>query len=621
MTTRMLDWLDERTGYRSLLSPISRRILPSGPGWAYTSASCLLWLFVIEIITGFFLMTTYSPSTTSAWASVHYIDQSPFGGFLRGLHYFIAQAIIILFVIHVVRVLVSAAFRAPRELIWITGLLLMPLMIVWAITGNPLSASQERVSQIEVEGSILGSTPIIGHVLQRILIGGDEVGHLTLTHLYFLHVGLMPFLVILLLAVHISQVYRHGLTARHGTADSNSSRPYWPYQSVRNMVVLTVTLGIIAVLAIRYGAPLDNPADPTLIHVPRPEWYFRSLFELRRYFTGEWEFVATVIIPSVVLIVLLAIPVIDRWFRPTASFAFRVAFIVVGLGTAGGLTFVSYARDWQDADYLESERVFAELSRRAREIADHRQIPPAGALALLRQDPKTQGPLLFKQHCVSCHSHADSSGKGIVAAEPSAPNLFGFGTPEWISGMLDPERLKSPGYFGHTKFAEGEMVTAMTDKFAGADSEEAKQKLRTELLAVSRALSAEAKLPRQLAADERDQQQITTGKALLIGDQACTDCHKFHDAGDLGSAPDLTGYGSRGWLMGIISNPQHERYYADDRNDRMPAFAVDADNPGTNLLHPDELRLLVDWLRGEWFEPPTAAAAPEATLPKAVAGR
>jgi len=94
---------------------------------------------------------------------------------------------------------------------------------------------------------------------------------------------------------------------------------------------------------------------------------------------------------------------------------------------------------------------------------------------------------------------------------------------------------------------------------------------------------------------------------LLAGSVSCTDCHKFHDQGELGSAPDLTGYGSREWLLGMIDNPQHERFYSGDRNDRMPAFADDSEHPERNLLSPRELSLLVDWLRGDWYEPPTTS--------------
>ncbi|MGE0757220.1 MAG: cytochrome b N-terminal domain-containing protein [Pirellulaceae bacterium] len=603
MITRFFDWLDNRTAYRRVLAPVRRRVLPSGPRWSYSLASCLLWLFVILLVTGLFLMTTYSPSTNSAWASVHYLEKSPYASFLRGLHYYAAQAMIVLFLVHVARVLLSAAFRAPRELIWISGLLLIPLTIIWAITGNPLSASLKGVSQIEVEGNILASTPGIGPIVKRILIGGEEVGHLTLTHLYFLHVGLMPLLVVGLLAVHLAQIYRHGLTPLAKKDEASSSRPYWPYQTIRNMAALTVMMSILGVLAYRYGAPLDAPADTALAHVPRPEWYFRSLFELRRYFTGAWEFIATMVVPGGTLLLLLAVPAIDRWFRPQVSFLFRLTLVVGGLGIWGALTYVSFARDWQDQEYLASVRQTDAWSLRARQIADHQSVPPEGAVALLRDDPKTQGPLLFERHCASCHPHQDEQGAGLAAADVSAPNLAGVGRVAWIQGFLDPDKIRSEHYFGKTKMAEGDMVSAIVDKFEALEDDDARDALREQLRLVSVALAAEAGLAGDASSAPQLEAEIASGRELLSGEMACTDCHRFHDQGDLGSAPDLTSYGSREWLTDMISNPLHERFYPEDRNDRMPAFAPDAHNPRANLLQPRELRLLVSWLRGEWFEP------------------
>lgn len=622
-----LDWLNARTDYRELLAPIRLRVLPAGPRWAYSTASCLLWLFIIQLVTGLLLMLSYSPSTTTAWASVHFIEQSTAGHFLRGVHHFASHALIILCGVHVVRVLLARAFQAPRELLWITGLLMFPLMLVWAISGNPLSGGLKGVSQIEVEGHIIGSTPWVGPLIQRILIGGEEVGHLTLTHLYFLHVGLLPLLVIGLLLFHIGQVYRHGLSvaelggpqddvsrwsapnltnlaaAHHPVAMMPPRLKYFPYQTVRNMTVLSVVLGIIAAIAWQRGAPLDAPADPTLPHTPRPEWYFRSLFELRRYFTGDWEFVATIIIPAAVLGFFVLFPMLDRKCSHRVSAVLRVLVVLFGVGSWGGLTGMSYLRDWKDAEYLASSVEIDALSARARELADRSLLPPEGAITLLREDPKTQGPLLFARHCASCHSHTDASGHGIVASEPSAPNLRGFGTAEWISGTLDPPRIVSEHYFGKTKFAEGDMVSKVKELFDGIEEAEA-AKMRDDLKLVAQALSAEAALPRSSAIGHDDQASIVAGRELISGRLSCTDCHKFREQGELGSAPDLTGYGSREWLLGMIGNPQHERFYAGDRNDRMPAFSEDAEHPERNLLSPRELNLLVDWLRSDWYEPP-----------------
>ncbi|MBI1900659.1 MAG: cytochrome b N-terminal domain-containing protein [Planctomycetia bacterium] len=620
MIRRFSDWLDARTDYRRFLAHLRGRTLPTGPSWWFTSASCLFWLLVVQVFTGLLLMTTYSPSTTSAWASVHYIEQSPAGAFVRGVHYFAAHAFIILFAVHLVRVLVTGAFRAPRELIWLTGLLLMPLLLAWAVTGNPLCASQKGMAQIEVEGNIAGSTPVVGPALRHLLVGGDEVGHLTLTRLYFLHVALIPLLALGLLALHLSQVYRHGLTPAGGNA--GRSTPYWPYQTARNAAVVAAVLGGIALLAWRYGAPLDAPADPDLAQTPRPEWYFRCLFELRRYFTGDWEFVATSLLPAAVLTFFVSLPWLDRRLAPRAGLALR-ALIVAGAGAGfAWLTWSSFHRDWNDDQYQLAQAEAADLADRARALADEQQVPPQGAAWLLRQDPKTRGPWLFARHCAGCHSHADAQGQGILAAEPSAPNLSGFGTAEWIEGLLDPESIAGPRYFGHTKFAEGDMASHVRQLFADAADAEA---LRGKLRLAAQALAAEAERPGLGAAGAQDETAIAEGRALITGELGCTDCHKFHDNGELGSAPDLTGYGSYAWLTEMIGNPQGERFYPGDHNDRMPAFAKDPHQPQRNLLSPQEIDLVVRWLRGEWYEPfppfPAPTDARGASVPRQVAGR
>ncbi|MBS0261688.1 MAG: cytochrome b N-terminal domain-containing protein [Planctomycetes bacterium] len=623
MWTSLWNWLDARTNFRQVFAPLRERMLPRGPSWVYTTAACLLWLVVIEIITGFLLMMTYSPSSNSAWASVHFIEHSPGGAFIRGLHHYTSQAIIILFGIHLVRVFLVAAFRAPRELVWLTGLLLMPMVIVWAITGNPLAGTQKGVAQIEVEGNILGSTPLVGPMIQRLLIGGSQVGHLTFTHLYFLHVGLMPVVVMGLLLVHLNQVYRYGVTISDSVEGGGAPLPYYPYQTIRNMIVLAMMVGTLALISWRFGAPLDAPADPSLPHSPRPEWYFLFLFELRRYFAGDWEFIATLVIPAVAMGALAAMPLFDRFCSHRASTWLRTLTVIVGGGAWATLTLIASMRDWNDAGYQATKVANAQLAVRARQLADTQPIPPEGAAALLRDDAKTQGPLLFAQHCSSCHSHADAEGRGIVAAQPSAPNLYGFGSRRWLTDFFDPEKIAGPQFFGSTKFAKSDMVKLVRRVHTEAEDDAAKAELRERYQKLILALSAEAALVSQRDADAADAEAIAAGRDLLCGDLDCITCHKFREEGDLGTAPDLTGYGSRDWLLGFISNPQHERFYGESRNDRMPSFAKDPQQPQANLLGPKELGHLVDWLRGEWYEPPApqSSGAPAAAPPSKVVGQ
>ncbi len=611
---RCFDWLESRLGYRSFLDLLRGRVLPDGPSWLSTSASCLFWLLVIQVVTGLLMMASYSPSMTSAWASVHFIDQTAAGRFIRGIHHYASHAMIVVLILHVTRVLIAAKFRQPRELIWVTGLLMIPLVIVWTVTGNPLSGSQKGLVQIEVEGHILGAIPLIGPPLQRLLIGGEEVGNLTLTHLYFLHVGLLPLVVGGLCAVHLHQVLRHA--DRVVSADGPAPLPYWPYQSVRNWTVLAAVMGVISWWAWRHGAPLDAPADPALPSMPRPEWYFRWIFELRRSFTGDSEFLITVVLPSVILGFFMIVPLFDRWLSRRLSAVFRVTIVLGALGCWSWLTLASLSRDWKDPEYLAAQQKSEELADRARFLADRQHVTAVGAAALLRSDARTQGPLLFARHCTACHSHADAQGHGIVAENPSAPNLYGFGSPEWIQGMLDPERIVSPQVFGNTKFKKGEMASKVRNMFKKLSEEEAAE-LKGQLKLIARALSAEAQRPDQLAQDTKDKADIEQGRTLLV-EVGCTECHKFHDEGDLGQAPDLTGYASREWLTGMISNPAHERFYPDDKNDRMQQFAADALHPELNLLNANELRLIVDWLQGEWVEPEPVheTSRPSAVLPK-----
>ena len=260
----------------------------------------------------------------------------------------------------------------------------------------------------------------------------------------------------------------------------------------------------------------------------------------------------------------------------------------------------AYEKYRKSQEYLAAVEAADREARRAVELASAPDgIPYSGAITLLRNDPKTQGPKLFARHCASCHSYENPGVLSLAIDEPSAPNLYGFASRKWIEGLLDPNRIAGPDYFGNTAHNEGEMVGFVTDTLPEWKSEDVHD--------AALALSAEAGLPSQAEADKRDAAAIEAGRKLIENEDHCAGCHKFRDAGELGSAPDLTGYGSREWLIGMISDPKHERFYGDN-NDRMPAFAEHPDNPAQNMLTARQIEMLADWLRGEWYEPPDGKA-------------
>jgi ubiquinol-cytochrome c reductase cytochrome b subunit len=140
--------------------------------------------------------------------------------------------------------------------------------------------------------------------------------------------------------------------------------------------------------------------------------------------------------------------------------------------------------------------------------------------------------------------------------------------------LLDPARISSDRYFGRTKHADGKMAKYVKKDIAALSAEQ--QGLLRQAIA---AVSAEAKLKAQRELDTRDDALIQEGRKVLAGDVLhCTECHQFRNKDEDATAPDLTGYGSREWLTGIIHSPKHTRFYG-KRNDRMPAFGR-RKNPG-----------------------------------------
>jgi ubiquinol-cytochrome c reductase cytochrome b subunit len=131
---------------------------------------------------------------------------------------------------------------------------------------------------------------------------------------------------------------------------------------------------------------------------------------------------------------------------------------------------------------------------------------------------------------------------------------------------------------------------------AGFVTSDLKEWSKQEVENVVIALSAEAGLPYQAAADKKDRDRIAAGVALIKDEDRCAQCHKFHDAGEVGSAPDLTGYGSQAWTEGMIGQPGAEKFYGEN-NDRMPAFAEHPAEPHKNILTPAQIGMLAEWLR------------------------
>ena len=604
----LLDWIDRRTGLLSAVRGHFAQTVPGGARWGNIWPSAILFAFFVQMATGFFLWMFYSPSAQTAWESVYFLQYEVLGGWLlRGIHHWSAQVLVVLMGLYLIRMVLVGAYRSPREFVFWTAFVMGLFSLGLCLTGDLLAWDQNSYAATMVRTKFLALLPGIGAGLFKLAAGGPAFGHLTLTRFFALHVGLFAggFLVLLLL---------HGWLLRRAASleapQAEHGSPYWPNQAIRNAVACVAVLVVVGLLVFQHalggdhagqppgdylGIELGAPADPdpaNFYAAARPEWSFRGVYEVANTFPGELKIVPIFVIPTLLVLLLLAMPLIG--YR-TAGHVFNVVLLAVLLTAMAALTVLSYRHDLHNPDHQRAIAVAEKEAARAKQLA-RGGIPAAGALWLLRNDPVTQGPKLCSRLCAMCHNYGAPGEEAITTEEPTAPDLYNFASRQWIAGLLDAKQIKTAKYFGNTKLRGGEMV-AFVEELYEKPSDEEMEELREELGAIAAALSAEARLPSQHEMDKEDAQLIERGKQLLVDDYGCTDCHRFHGEGER-NGPELTGYGSPEWIAGIIGNPRHKRFYGDG-NDRMPSYLEFPDRPRKNLLTAGQVDLLSRWLRGD----------------------
>jgi ubiquinol-cytochrome c reductase cytochrome b subunit len=602
----LLDWLDHRTGWRRLARAALYENIPGGARWRYVWGSTLVFCLFVQAVTGIFLWTAYAPSSQTAWESVYFIQDEMTGGWLlRGLHHYTAHVMVVLLVLHLMQVVIDGAYKAPREVNFWFGLALLLLVLALSLTGYLLPWDQKGFWATKVATNLVAVVPVIGRALQTVVIGGAEYGHHTLTRFFALHAGVLPATVTALVVAHVALFRRHGITAKEPGRRPDAA--FWPDQVLQDAVACLAVLATVLFLIVRHrlldghgplGPELGAPADPSEPYsAARPDWYFLFLFQFLKYFPGKTEIWGAVVLPGLVFGLVALMPVIGRW---KLGHRFNVGLLGCLIVGAGWLTALAVREDRRNPTYLEAVRAADRNAARVRELAKSPAgIPAEGAVTLLRNDPLTQGPKIFAARCASCHRYDGHDGRGHVPRDPqSASDLKGFATREWLAGLLDPDRIATTNYFGATRHRNGKMVKFVRDKVANFPPEK-----RAQLPKVIAALSAEAQLKANIAADERDAALIEEGRGLVRDTFGCTDCHPFHEKDGAATAPDLTGYGSRKWLIAFIANPQHADFYG-ERNDRMPAFGQE------QILSEREIGLVADWLRGTWYEPSAVEPLP-----------
>ncbi len=536
-------WLEERLGLSGIESAILGGQMPGGASLWHALGSVAAGLFVLDAITGVFLALFYAPSVTTAWASVAYIqDQLPLGWFVRGLHSFGSSALIVVAGLHLLQVLVFGAYRRPRELNWMLGLALFGLTVFFALSGYLLPYDQKGYWAKLVEATIAGSAPLVGGAVQQVIQGGSAFGNLTITHAYAVHALVLPAAFVVLIVLHVYLYRRQGPTPKWSlSAEQIAARtvPAWPHQAARNAGLGTLAfLMVAAAVVAHHGAPLESPADPTSSYVARPEWYAIPLYQLRMYFEGPLEIVATMVIPGLLTMLLLGLPFLDRARsnRPSDRAPVMIA-TCLGLGALGTLSTIALVKDAHDPAFAKARAEEKARGESARKLA-LRGVAAEGGLAVFRNDPLNHARELWGEHCAGCHGLSGTGGD-------KGPDLKGYNSRPWIRGFL--ENPDGPLYMGPAKLDKGMRPVQGTADEIGALVE---------------------MVYAQTGAPDADAGRAARGHEL-IPQKDCDSCHEIDGEGE-NTGPNLKGRGSLGWVTAVILDAGHGRLFGE--KNKMPKF-------------------------------------------------
>ena len=431
-------WLDQRIDLAGIRRSLLDREVPDRLTWWHTLGSATLTVFLVQVVTGVVLATFYSAAPDHAYESIRFLQREvTAGGLLRAMHRWGASAMVVLVLAHMIRVFSMGAYKYPREVNWVLGVLLFALVMGFGFTGYLLPWDQKAYWATQVGTSLAGTAPVIGGVLAKLLKSGSLLGAATLTRFYAFHVLWLPLLLGLVILLHLVLVIRQGIAPRTVALESGAPRRtsdatypeyyrgayaatkrsgvrFWPDIVGKDIIASFVVVLVLFLLALTFGAPLEPPADPTdSSYVPRPEWYFLPFYQLLKLFPGSLESTIAVGVPLLLVIALLGLPFYDRGSR--RNLRHRPVGLAALTLLLGGSAFLLGAavRDVQPT------------------VAPETGVPLTST--------ERAGRALFQRQCASCHVVGKEKGgdKG-----PDLTDIGAHHSVSWLHSYVeDPTRF------------------------------------------------------------------------------------------------------------------------------------------------------------------------------------
>ena len=439
----VLGWIEDRTGLISRLNALAGHQVPRRSKWAFVFGSATLFAFILQVVTGITLAMFFEPSTATAYQSLKAMSTpGTFEAIVRGLHYYGASLMVVMVGIHMIRVYLAAAYKYPREVQWISGVIMLFITLAMAFTGQTLRWDQNAVWSVVVGAEQASRAPIIGPVLARFLMAGDTLNAGTLSRLYALHTYWFPALLFGLIGLHVFLVLRNGISEPTVPGRKVNPRtykqdykarvkadgvPFWPDAAWRDAVFGSALILLVAVLAWKLGAPeLGKPPDPSIVQAdPKPDWYLIWYFAVLALWPYGITNLMIILAPLLAIVALIALPLVsNKGERSPSRRPWAIGIVAVTIGMVFSLTVVGMREPW----------------------LPHFDAPPLSAATIGSTDPAViRGAALFhSQSCILCHKIGNDGGV-------RGPNLTQVGarlTPDQLTWRIQNGGSSMPPYAG-----------------------------------------------------------------------------------------------------------------------------------------------------------------------------
>jgi ubiquinol-cytochrome c reductase cytochrome b subunit len=417
-------WFDQRLGVRATLEPMITHPVPrSSASWWYVFGSATLALFMLQIVSGICLALVYVPTADQAYQTLEYLNyQAPYGWYLRAMHFWGSNAMVLVMTLHLIQVFLWGAYKYPRELTWVVGVLLFLGTLGMAFSGQILRWDQDAYWGLGIGASIAGRAPFIGPQLVEFLLGGPIIAGRTLSRFFALHVFVIPGVLLGFVGLHLWLVLRLGINEwplpgrlvdratyrqRYEGEVQRTGVPFFPVAAQKDMIGMALAIAGVLICAALFGPNGPNGVpDPTLIDtVPRPDFYFLAMFALFALLPPWTETAIVLVGPLVAIGFLLMLPFVagtgEKSWRRRPIAIVSVLLILLTVGTLAGLGTTAHWSPNMDA---------------------WSALPTPQAYVRGRTPLELQGAIVLQsKQCRNCHSLGAEGGQ-------RGPALDGVGT-------------------------------------------------------------------------------------------------------------------------------------------------------------------------------------------------